>query len=1106
MFTLRSKSRGTWLLLLAAMLMPVSQVQAQGGRGGSNPFGGGNNSARGGGGGNPFGGGGGGGNKGFGGGGGNPFGGGNSNKSFGGGGGGNNFGGGGGNKGFGGGGSNFGGGNSNKSFGGSAPKSFGGNSNKSFGGGGNNFGGGNSAPKNFGGNSNRGGNNNFGGNSSPKNFGGGNSNQPKNFGGNKNPGGSALGGARPGGGNSKGTLGGINSPNKGNLGGSNNGGAGRGNPGGMTNKSPGSNGQPPGSTNRKPGGVTKTPGSIDRKPGGITKTPKGMGDLGNKGGQPSGGAGQLGGKPSGGPGQLGGKNSPKGSPGSKSQLGDIRNKPGQGGSGSPGKGTKGTLGDLRKPGGNNNPLGGKNNPLGGGKNNPLAGKGNPLDKKNLGDIRKGGSGNPFSAGGALGGKNRPGDLTKPGGTPNFAKTREGKKQWLSDIGKQGPNVRIGDKSKQTSSPFGRSAKRPGGLLAKSDLGIASKTAQQAQGLPFGKGGNNFKPGAANFFGGGKPGGFGGPGFAKGEPVPGTPIGGGGFFGNNNAFQGEAVTAAILTGIVVAASLAQNNQWGDAYDDYWVSPGGGFVNYVVVDDCYVYEGYNDGTYVDYGPPSTVVVNPVPGNVPPVADVAQTAPAEGATDLPFTPDGGDEASVAATTPAEPGGVAPPAPVDAEAPHVVARPQLPEGVTPPTGPAKNPLPNQVTVADRKVAKKIASEIDALLAGEVASIREQLAANLLTDETREEFLKQHITAEMDAAIVQELKNGLIDLNAEVVENAAKKLNLPTETLTTLVPRVKLTRAVNDLQKLVKEEYSTENINAFSRRFENSLSEFGLNQGLRDGLSASTAAVLDSLRIRLALDEAPPQAGGELVDAPKGEVPVLYFPPLAPAGKVYLLGGSTLGVGTATPGTLVVGRSEVRELIGVPSVDDAPVEAISVEKANNAPHDGTVLLNPSKLNTTVAYTINDTPFTIGPGQSQHLPAGTAWVIKLDRGNGTQAHYTLAEGAYTFTDNEGVRDVTSLPCDVTIENPSLTGRFNLVVDQEPVSIPPGQALSLSSSYPIVVAFDRGTGTDPVYKRLTKGTVAAGINSADGGWDLFEIEPTAIDGPEQASTDAPLSVE
>ncbi len=470
----------------------------------------------------------------------------------------------------------------------------------------------------------------------------------------------------------------------------------------------------------------------------------------------------------------------------------------------------------------------------------------------LGGLRGSGSGGPLSGGGLLGGRRAP--ARSDNSSSNYARSLESNRQWLSDYGKQSPQVRVSNSNPAKTAPQGKAAVRPDGVLSKSDLGIASKTAEQAQ---------KAQQGAAQ---GSQAGALGKSNLAQGESPPGKP---------SDNFQGEGVKSAIFTGVVVAASLAQNQQLGDAYDDSWVSPGGSFVSYSEDDKGYVYHGYHDGA----------------------SDDASAAPVTtgGTPGSNSTPDGAQE-------------------------HSVARPPTRDSDGAVKVPAKNPLPDQVTVADRKVAKRIAREIDRLLAAEVESISQPLASYLLTDEVRVEFLKSHVTAGMDAAIVQELNNALIDLDAEAVERAAKKLNLPNDAWASLGPHARLTRALLDLKKLVKEEHSTDAVDAFSRRLDNSLADFGLNQGERDGLAASTNAVLDSLRIRLSLDDAPTKGGGELIDAPQGEVPVLYFPPLAPAGKVYLLGGSTLGVGTATPGTLVVGRSEVRELMRpVPLPIDPP-------------------------------------------------------------------------------------------------------------------------------------------------------------------------------------------
>ena len=118
--------------------------------------------------------------------------------------------------------------------------------------------------------------------------------------------------------------------------------------------------------------------------------------------------------------------------------------------------------------------------------------------------------------------------------------------------------------------------------------------------------------------------------------------------------------------------------------------------------------------------------------------------------------------------------------------------------------------------------------------------------------------------------------------------------------------------------------------------------------------------------------------------------------------------------------------------------------------------------------------------------------------NGTRARYTLAEATYLFKVNDNTRDIQGQTLTATIENPSLTGRFNVVVDNEPVAIPAGQALTLISPYPIVVGFDRGNGQPAAYKRLLSGNFSVAFRNEDAAWDLIEVPATGLAAEDEMS--------
>jgi hypothetical protein len=353
---------------------------------------------------------------------------------------------------------------------------------------------------------------------------------------------------------------------------------------------------------------------------------------------------------------------------------------------------------------------------------------------------------------------------------------------------------------------------------------------------------------------------------------------------------------------------------------------------------------------------------------------------------------------------------------------------------------------------------------------------------------MRDNTSAEMDAALVTELKNALIDIDPEATERAAKKLELRGVVLEQLLPRVRLSRTLADLKKLVRNEDSADRVDAFNRNFQGAIREFDLDRSQREDVSLEVENILESLRARLTITEQPTEKPGAMVTAPQGEVLVLFYPPLGPAGKVFLLGSEVLAVGSASTGDLVLGKAEALKVMNVPVSEDTAAETIAAEKASSYVTSGTLVLHRRKYDQPMSYEINDRKYSIKPGESQTLPAGSSWVIAFDKG-GKQARYTLGEGSYVFAPKDGGWDLSSKKFEITIENPAMAGQFLLLINEEPLTIPAGKALSLTANYPIIVGFDRGDGGEPAYRRLYDGTYTVAINKADGLWDVFETAAT-----------------
>jgi hypothetical protein len=401
-------------------------------------------------------------------------------------------------------------------------------------------------------------------------------------------------------------------------------------------------------------------------------------------------------------------------------------------------------------------------------------------------------------------------------------------------------------------------------------------------------------------------------------------------------------------------------------------------------------------------------------------------------------------------------------------------------------NPIPANVVVADAALARELGTELDAYLLDMTQQLAESVNVAVLTDDAREAFCAQYLTAEMDANLKTEMRNALIDYDAENAERIAKRLRLPQRAVDEIIPRARLSAILYDLRKLVRNEDSVEKIDAFSRRMQGAVRDFDLSRGERDAAAAKAESILDVLRVRLALTEKSTQPPGAIVRAPAGVLPAIGYPPLAPPGRVYLLGDRILAVGADKPGKIEVVRASAIDVCGMPRFNGTVAAETTSEAAMKSPTSGTVVFNPPELDRDISYTINGRAYTIRPGQSQELPAGTSWIIAFDGGGPTKTEYTLGEACYVFGEKDGKLTLLSRPCSVEIKNPVPLGAFSMVVDNKLVEIAAGETITLKSKYPIVAWFDRGTNGDVVYKKLWHGTYAIALQGDGELWELFSI--------------------
>lgn len=150
----------------------------------------------------------------------------------------------------------------------------------------------------------------------------------------------------------------------------------------------------------------------------------------------------------------------------------------------------------------------------------------------------------------------------------------------------------------------------------------------------------------------------------------------------------------------------------------------------------------------------------------------------------------------------------------------------------------------------------------------------------------------------------------------------------------------------------------------------------------------------------------------------------------------------------------------------------------------GVLLRNPESNGASISYLLDGHSYTMEPGYSQRLER--SYLIEFDRGGdyGT-ARYTIADGTFEFTITDRGWDLRKKTYEITIDNRNFPGDFGYLLDGQEYTVRAGEVRQHSSSYPILIEFDRGDGSEPARKVLYSGTYTVGIDVTHGRLDLFE---------------------
>lgn len=255
--------------------------------------------------------------------------------------------------------------------------------------------------------------------------------------------------------------------------------------------------------------------------------------------------------------------------------------------------------------------------------------------------------------------------------------------------------------------------------------------------------------------------------------------------------------------------------------------------------------------------------------------------------------------------------------------------------------------------------------------------------------------------------------------------------------------------------------------------------------LAAPLKALKTWVEARKLIEAATP-GKGSVAKLPAGNDVTLIFDPTLPVGAAIVISDQAMLIGHEGHSSLVISTGNAAEALGMPIVTGTPLAEAEGEEVTG----GVLVINPASSRGTVNYNINGNHYVAQPGMWQKLAplsAGRTWLIEYDRGEKFgPASYTLAPGTYHFTPTDLGWQFYRQRFEIVLDNSQSNQEFNFIFQGQDLIVPAGGGRTLTSSYPIVVRFDRGNGSKFVAKSvpITVGTVQIGVNATDNLWDLF----------------------
>ncbi len=409
--------------------------------------------------------------------------------------------------------------------------------------------------------------------------------------------------------------------------------------------------------------------------------------------------------------------------------------------------------------------------------------------------------------------------------------------------------------------------------------------------------------------------------------------------------------------------------------------------------------------------------------------------------------------------------------------------EAVKPPTN-----LPPAVTVPHKNELKLVGRP---LTAEEIKRAREfflrrmeELTSTALARLPAIEFDQQKLTQSLVAqGVGADIQIRLLDAVRGGDYSLAHELWLAN--CTSIEPPFRLSRLRRRLTEFCSRWSSGQALPADCELLETELVALGLETTTCCGAPSLLEDIQHCLLVSQAVAYANPGQQNQMLAVPPGEVDIVFHPNL-PEGESIVLSQQAVMLGTGGVGTFQVQHGNFAQAQGYPLLLSAGVPA----NDDRLILTGILIENPS--GTPVQFTIDNQPFSLAPGNSQTF-TGESRKIAFNTGErGQVTTYALSAGTFRFETPNRKWDLHRVKAfETTIDNTNNDAPFHYIAQGEHQQVAANSVATHSSSYPMIMRFDRGNGTDTKQiagtEKQSKFTV--GINPQDNLWDLWDVNDT-----------------